>query len=395
MKRFTRITSQALFYQPAGGLRHKLLALEEAEGMGGAVYSIRALQSAGAIQILATGKNATTGAPESRSVRVEGPVAVFMTTTRTSAEIDGELASRNLFVAIDESPERTAAILARQRERMTLDALADGTRRAAIQRVHWAAQRLLRPVQVVNPFATQLRFPVESLSARRDQSKYLALIRSIAFLRQRQRETRTIEVEGERVEYVEVVRDDVALANRIAAEVLGHSLDELSRPSRRLLDEIRVQVERQAAEQGLAPHDVVFTRRDVRAWTRWSDFQVKAHIRELVELEYLLARQGERGREYRYVLAYAGEGEGGARFVRGLVDPASLVEVRSGAATSAEPPHVVPEMGGSWRAPSGSWSPLGGSAFSDQVPEIATESGEVGGGGPEQARAFFTARRSS
>ena len=39
--KYTRITDQALFYKDEDSLVNKILPIEEAEGMGGAAYSIR------------------------------------------------------------------------------------------------------------------------------------------------------------------------------------------------------------------------------------------------------------------------------------------------------------------------------------------------------------------
>lgn len=331
--KYTRITDQALFYREGSPLKHKVLALEEAEGMGGAVYSIRALQSAGEIRILSTSKNAA-GALESRENKVEGPVSFLMTTTRSSIEVDGELASRNLFTTIDESRERTEEILKKQRARWTLEGLKTSTLKHSIQKRHWNAQRLLEPLKVVNRFADQLRFPSWSLRARRDQEKYLGIVAAIAFLKQKQRSTRVTKIAGQEVHYIEATREDIDMANELAREVLGRSLDELSPPSRKLLDEIRQMVVKRSSELGIAPDEYAFTRREVRQWTGWSDFQVKLHIEELTELEYLFARQGKKGKEYVYELKYGGEGQDGRKFLLGLT-PASELK---------DPPEIPEEL---------------------------------------------------
>ena len=332
--KYTRITDQALFYREGDSLKHKVLALEEAEGMGGAVYSIRALQSAGEVRILSTGKDPQTGQMVSRETVVEGPVSFLMTTTRPSTEVDGELSSRNLFTTVDESRARTEEILRAQRSRWTLEGLQHATERSAIQARHWNAQRLLEPLAVVNRYADQLRFPPDSLRARRDQPKYLAIVAALALLGQKQRPIREIAVKGKTVRYVEVTPTDVALANRLATEALGHSLDELSPPSRKLLEEVRAMVKSRSAELGVAPADYAFARRDVREWTGWSDFQIKVHIRELEELEYLWARQGKRGREYVYELRYGGEGKDGRRFLLGLTPAEELIDPASRPSTA-------------------------------------------------------------
>jgi DNA primase len=79
---YTRMTDQTLFYQDPMGLRHKVVALEEAEGLGGAAYSLRALQSAKQLAIATTSKDAVSGKMRSEQYLVQGPVAVMLTTTR-------------------------------------------------------------------------------------------------------------------------------------------------------------------------------------------------------------------------------------------------------------------------------------------------------------------------
>ena len=54
--KYTRITDQALFYKDEDSLSHKILAIEEEAGMGGAAYSIRNIQSSKKITVAATGK---------------------------------------------------------------------------------------------------------------------------------------------------------------------------------------------------------------------------------------------------------------------------------------------------------------------------------------------------
>ena len=61
----------------------------------------------------------------------------------------------------------------------------------------------------------------------------------------------------------------------------------------------------------------------VRERTGWGDTQLKVHLRRLVELEYLaVRRQGQGGWEYE--LAYDGQGQGGERFLTGLLDVEEL-----------------------------------------------------------------------
>ncbi|EON4171707.1 toprim domain-containing protein, partial [Escherichia coli] len=104
-----------------------------------------------------------------------------------------------------------------------------------ITQLHQNAQRLLRPLNVVNPFASQLTFMSDKTRTRRDHMKYLTLIQAIALLHQYQREIKRVEHRGQVVEYIEVAREDIALANRLAHEILGRTLDEMPPQTRKLL----------------------------------------------------------------------------------------------------------------------------------------------------------------
>ncbi|MDA8160017.1 MAG: hypothetical protein M0T76_04765, partial [Desulfobacteraceae bacterium] len=316
--KYTRLTDQALFYKD-GTLAHKILAIEELDGMNGAMYSIRTIQSSKKITVAYTGKDPVTGEMRTGENTVEGPLMVFITTTQ--AEIDGETASRFLFVSIDESREMTEKILAKQREAHTLQGMMHRLKSTDITRKHKNANRLLRPVKVLNPYAELLTFTSKSLRGRRDQTKYLNLIQTIAYLFQYQRKAHTIDYGGESLEYINVTLADIAAANRIADEVLGRSLDELSPPSRKLLGLIREMCEQQAEE---GDRERCFSRRDIREYSGWSDFQVKTHVRQLEELEYLYSVAGRKGKEYVYELAYTGGGEDGKPFLVGLVEMEQL-----------------------------------------------------------------------
>jgi DNA-binding MarR family transcriptional regulator len=134
-------------------------------------------------------------------------------------------------------------------------------------------------------------------------------MRAIAFLYQHQRAVQTMEVDGEVIKYIEVILADIAKANKLANEVLGQSLDELAKPSRTLLNSIFQMVKELAQKQNISLDEVFFTRRDVREYTGWTDWQVKAHIKQLEEMEYVYVRMGARGKEYAYALNYQGQAE--------------------------------------------------------------------------------------
>src|SRR5215212_7737182 len=158
---------------------------------------------------------------------VEGPTMPVMTTT--ALEVDDELQNRCIVLTADEDREQTRAIHQRQRKAQTIDGLLSTREANEIHRLQQNVQRLIQPILVANPYAEQLTFLDAKTRTRRDHMKYLTLIRTIVLLHQYQRPHKTrVLASGERVQYIEVIPSDIALANELAHEVLGRSLDELA-----------------------------------------------------------------------------------------------------------------------------------------------------------------------
>ena len=281
-------------------------------GAEGARYAVRNLISAKKLTIEATIKNPVSGKMETQANTVHGPTAVFETTTQPST--DAETKSRFILLSIDESAEQTRLIVAAQRERHTLEAMIARKERAAIWRRHHAFQRSLRPLCVVNPYEPLLGYGDERLATRRDQPKYLNLILAVAFLHQLKRPLRHHPLLGD---YIEATLDDIAIANELATELFGASLDELSAPGRRLAGQLADYVRTRGKNHGWEKID--FGRRELRAALKWSDTRLRVHLAELVQLEYVQPVCGMNGSAYRYRLAVApDEILAGGRFVPGL-----------------------------------------------------------------------------
>lgn len=312
------MTGQALHYLE-NDLAHRVLAIAEEEGASRAAYSLKLLQSEGKISLAVPIKDPESGQIATKIKEVRGPVALFLTTT--APEIDEELANRCIVLTVDDSPEQTAKVHAAQRERETLDGLLARHRASALRALHHDAQRLLEPVAVVNPYARTLTFRADRPRTRRDHTKYLGLIRTIAFLHQHQRPRHTLPApgpDGQTLTYIEVTPADIAAANRLAAAVLGRSLDELAPQTRALLLRLHAWVQARAEAEGRPPGTLRFTRREVREFTAWSADQIDLHLGRLERLEYVLAHHGGQGARYVYSLLYDGQGQDGGLFLMGL-----------------------------------------------------------------------------
>jgi DNA primase catalytic core len=315
---YSAMTGQSLFYMGEQDLKHKVLAIVEEEGASRAAYALKLLQSEGALTIASTGKDPATGRLVTHQYRVEGPVMIFLTTT--AIDLDEELLNRCLVLTVNEDRAQTQAIHRRQREQQTLEGLLARQEREEILKVHRNAQRLLKPLFVVNPYARELTFMDSQIRTRRDHTKYLALIRSIALLHQFQRPVKTATHRGETISYIEVALADIETANRLAHEVLGRSLDELPPQTRRLLMLIDEMVREACQRLQMERADYRFSRREVRVWTQWGSTVLKKHLGRLEELEYLLVHRGGRGQSFVYELLYErGDDPSKPRFP-GLID---------------------------------------------------------------------------
>jgi len=238
-----------------------------------------------------------------------------MLTTTNPEALDYETRNRFLEVTVNESHEQTKRILKAQREEDTLEGLLRQAKRERLMGLHQNAQRLLRPLKVLNPFAEKLTYPAHGLKMRREQKKYLTLLKAMALLHQHQRPVKTAERDGVSIEYVEITKEDVERVHRIGAGALSRGLDELSPPGRTLFREIRriVQEKGETLRKERLPEcpvpEPTVTRKELCDALGWSYWQMRVHLRELAEMEYITVLFGGHGRRTQYALLEDTEGE--------------------------------------------------------------------------------------
>lgn len=326
--RYSAMTGQSLYYMGQQNMKHRILSISEEEGVSQASYALKLLQSDGRLTMAAVGKSNSSGRQATESYSVEGPVMMFLTTT--SEHPDPELQNRCITLRVNESSDQTAAIHDRQRA---------GYLRGKVQRtpsdirkLHQNAQRLIAGIPVVMPWANQLTFRHDQTRMRRDHAKYLSLIASITLLYQHQR--KVIDLGSGKIA-LESSIEDVELAGRLVSEVMGQSLDDLLPQTRQLLVLIDNLVNQQSQGSRLSRNLVRFTQRQLRESFGWSDFQIRHHLKRLVELEYVLGHRTGHGNAREYELLYDGQGRDGQSFLLGLVDPSKLEtrHVREGSIT--------------------------------------------------------------
>ncbi|NRA38442.1 MAG: toprim domain-containing protein [Planctomycetes bacterium] len=322
-KTFVSMSKQSLLYLDENALAHKILGVAELAGAKDICYNVKMLLSEKYLSMASVSQDPTTGDMHTKEYRVNGPAALILTTTEEDDDIDNELLNRCLILSVTETAAQTEAILQRQRYADTIAGAACSDERAAIQKKHHNMQRLLRPLRVVNNYAPQLTFVATETRHRRDHQKYLNLIKSIALLHQHQRE---IKKHPTGFEYIEVTVDDIAVANHVAAVVLGRSLDQLTPKAKALLHIIDGFVADRAERDGIARDAVCFTRKELRQVCRWNDATLHRHLYKIQQLDIISADRGSSVQALSYVLHYTHADRKRDTVVLNLIDPAHLVD---------------------------------------------------------------------
>ena len=306
---YTRMTGQSLFYRDKNALKNKVLTIEEEGGMQEAMYSIKTLISSQKLSIAATRTDAKTGKFSVDEYTVTGPVVVMVSSTNPDA-LDDETKQRFLILTIDESPEQTKSILQAQITKNTHEWYQLTSEESTVFRLHHNMQRLLKPLTVTFTRDLRLVWPFGRLQMRREQQKFVSLVKAITLLHQYQRKTGSMKrADGSKLDYVQATQRDVDLALELGREAFARNVDDVSPTGRKLLSEIVLLVKEKYDDlrgndpkSELLMSEVPFTRKELRERIGWSEPQVRRNIDHLVELGYIGRINGRQGSTFRYLL---------------------------------------------------------------------------------------------
>ena len=286
----TSLSDQALQYLPEDALLRKFLVMGEAVHSLVVEHQVREMLSSRELSRLVTLKDERTGELQSRMVRK--PVTVSCALSTTNPQVNPENASRFFVVGADESEAQTRAIFDRQRDKYSIERYKDG--QAEVERIlarHRAAQRLLTPRIIVNPFARALEFPSRLMRSRRDHERFLDLIAAVCFLRQYLKE----EKEHEGVRFIECDLTDYATAYALMLRVIASTYGAIPSQALVIYEALRELAKNKAVEQGVEPTEIAVSQRELREGLGLGAMTVKRSLRLLVDYEYL-AYEGSRRR---------------------------------------------------------------------------------------------------
>jgi histone H3/H4 len=281
----TTLSGNAFYYFGQQELRNKLILIEDLDGADEVLYPLREIKSKKRITKTVVVKN-TKGETRTVSLVVEGPVCVAGCTTKENLYEDN--ANRSFLIYIDESKEQDGKIMAYQRK------LSAG--KIDISEEHRTAelfkniQRVLRPVQIRNPYAESLHIPDEVFKPRRSNAHYLAFIEAVTFYHQYQREKQYDKDTGE--EYIETTLEDIEEANKLMKDVLIRKSDQLNAACRKYLEWLKAWLKMEKKTS--------FTNKEVRQAIRINPSNQKRYMVQLQDYDHVQKVQGEKGKTHHY-----------------------------------------------------------------------------------------------
>lgn len=284
----TTLSENAFYYFERNALAHKLVLIEDLDGVDSVLYPLRELQSKKRITKTISHKNKN-GETATKHLVVEGPVSVAGCTTKERIYEDN--ANRSFLVYLDESEEQDNRIMDYQRKRSAGAVNTQEEFRA--KELLCNCQRLLQPVKVVNPYAQQLVLPPTVFKPRRTNTHYLQFIEAVTFYHQAQRTEAVCQLTGE--VYIETTLEDIENANRLLKDILLRKSDDLSGACRNYFEKLKMHLKSQP--------DSGFTNREMSLQLRVPITTIKRHHLELYNFGYLkIARKDKlKGYEYQIV----------------------------------------------------------------------------------------------
>ena len=228
----TALTENAFYYFDKAELGHKLILIEDLDGIWSALYPLRELQSKQRISKTVTIKDKN-GNTKTIHLKVYGPVCIAGCTTKESLYEDN--ANRCFLIYLDESNEQDERVMHYQRKLSAgkINTSAEMQARQLLQNV----QKILQPITVINPYAELLQIPKEVFKQRRTNAHYLAFIEVITFYKQYEREQKVDEATGEI--FIETTIEDIEEANQLMKEILLRKSDELNGATRNYFEELK------------------------------------------------------------------------------------------------------------------------------------------------------------
>ncbi|HRG41101.1 MAG TPA: hypothetical protein PLC27_06850 [Saprospiraceae bacterium] len=284
VKRYTRVTDNSFYNQDEYFFVNKLLCFEDLDGLKeDAQLAVRELQS-NEILITSTSIKDPNGSIRGGERTVRGPIASLACTTK--GEIYEDNISRSFLIAVDESKEQTMKVIQYQNEVAAGNIIKDDVKN--IVSFVQNCMRLLKPYEVINPYANKITLPEEAHKIRRLNELYQSFVRQITLLNQYQRKQ---DKQGRLI----TEKQDLQTACDILFESIVLKVDELNGSLRQFFERMKSQLKNKETE---------FTQREIRQSLNISKAQCSRYFTQLQEMEYITSKYSGNQRKICYQIDY-------------------------------------------------------------------------------------------
>ncbi len=285
----TSVSGNAFYYYVDDDLGHKVILIEDYDGVFAALYPIRELQSKQKISKTITMRDRN-GITRTLHLTVKGPVSIGGCTTNEHIYEDN--ANRSFLIYLDETEAQDERVMDYQRKLSA--GKIDVTEQQKIQKLLQNVQRVLQPITVRNPFAEQLIIPKEVFKPRRTNAHYIAFIEAITFYKQYQREHKVDTDSGEI--FIETTLEDIAEANELMKNILLKKADELGYATRKYFEQLKNYLQNSPSGDG----GKTFVNSSIRKVFREHPSKQKRFMIELQQYGFIKRIDGDKKKGFVY-----------------------------------------------------------------------------------------------
>ena len=289
-KHFTRVTEGSFYNYGLRDLQNKLICLEDLDGMKEEAYlAFRELQSRGMISSSTSMKD-DNGNIRAYEKVVYGPIASLSCTTK--GEIYEDNMNRCFLIAVDESKEQTQKIIEYQNKKVS--GKIDGEEEKRLTNFLQNCVRILKPYQVVNPYADKVKLPEEAHKLRRLNDQYQSYVKQITLINQYRRKK---DGKGRLISE----KEDLQTAAAIMFDSIFLKIDELDGSLRLFYERLKEYVQLMGGNHS---DTYSFSQREVRQALNISRSQMHRYMSDLLALEYVGISGGHGNRGFKYKIGY-------------------------------------------------------------------------------------------
>ncbi|QTY27576.1 hypothetical protein [Flavobacterium sp. CS20] len=287
VKRYTRVTDNSFYNQDEYFFVNKLICFEDLDGLKeDAQLAVRELQSNDILRTSTSLKDKNGQITGGERI-VRGPIASLACTTR--GEIYEDNISRSFLIAVDESKEQTLKIIRYQNE--VSAGMIDPQEQKKTSQFIQNCIRLLKPYEVINPYANKIQLPESAHKIRRLNELYQSFVKQITLLNQYQRKQ---DKQGRLI----TETADLQTACEILFESIVLKVDELDGSLRQFFETLKGHLIKKGKAENNSHCDTQFTQREIRQTLNISKAQSKRFFNHLQSMEYITAKYSETNGKY-------------------------------------------------------------------------------------------------